>query len=126
VGTDYSSVVSNPLSDWAMQPYPVNGPLTIRISAAPGRYAKVHLEYKDGEEWIPFRELTGWAFESGENMDVGVLACSPGDRGVRVVLWDIIAQDYSELAFRKGIVDSGGINPNLHPEAFTSVKSPFF
>jgi len=111
-----SSVVSNPLSDWAIQPYPVNGPLTLRLSAPPGRHAKLHIEYLDGNQWIPFREITGWVFEQGRDYEVGIMACSPGDKGVRVEFWDIIAQDYSELAYQKGIVDDGGINPNLHPE----------
>jgi regulation of enolase protein 1 (concanavalin A-like superfamily) len=100
---DRSSVVANPLSDWAMQPCPVDGPLTLRLTAEPGRHAKVHLEYKKGDKWIPFREVTGWAFVKGEDMDIGVMACSPGDSGFRVEFWDVIGQDYSELAYQRSL-----------------------
>lgn len=117
-----SSVVSNPLSDWAMQPYPVEGPITIRASAEPGRHAKVNLEYWDGHAWEIFRRITGWTFDHNQKFDVGIMACSPGNQGFDVVFWDIIAQDYSELAFQKGIVYDGGLNPNLHIDAFASGK----
>jgi len=86
-----------------MQPYPVDGPLTLRLTAEPGRHAKVHLEYKKGDNWIPFREVTGWAFVKGENINVGVIACSPGESGFRVEFWDVIAQDYSELAYQRSL-----------------------
>ena len=114
--TNSSSVVSNPLSDWAIQPYPVNGPLTIRLTAEPGRNAKVHIEYKKGNEWVVFREITGWVFERDESLDVGVMACSPGKSSFRAEFSDIIAQDYSELAYQKGLT-YGTVNPNLNPDA---------
>ena len=86
-----------------MQRCPVDGPLTIRFTAEPGPNAKVHLEYKDGEKWIPFREVTGWKFVRGGDIDVGVMACSPGDSSFRVAFWDLIAQDYSELAYQRSL-----------------------
>ena len=84
-----------------MQPYPVDGPLTIRLSAEPGQNAKVHIEYKNGDKWIVFREITGWVFAPNANMDVGVMACSPGNSSFRAEFWDIIVQDYSELLLYK-------------------------
>jgi len=39
----------------------------------------------------------------GENIDVGVMACSPGDSSFRVEFWDVIAQDYSELAYQRSL-----------------------
>lgn len=86
-----------------MQPCPVDGPLTIRLTAEPGRHAKVLLEYQKGDKWIPFREVTGWGFVKGENIDVGVMACSPGESSFRVEFSDIIAQDYSELAYARSL-----------------------
>jgi regulation of enolase protein 1 (concanavalin A-like superfamily) len=86
-----------------MQPYPVNGPLTLRMTAEPGPHAKVHIAYKNGDKWIPFREITGWVFNKGDNVDVGVMACSPGDSSVKVEFWDIIADDYSAILVEKGL-----------------------
>jgi regulation of enolase protein 1 (concanavalin A-like superfamily) len=99
-----------------MQPYPIEGPLTIRLTAEPGRYPKVTLQYKNDSEWIKFREITGWLCGRDMNIDVGVMACSPGDKGFRVEFWDILAQDYSELAYEKGLA-WGTLNPNLNPDA---------
>ena len=96
-----------------MQPYPVDGPLTIRLTADQGRHAKVHIEYKKGDYWIPFREITGWVFENGKDIDIGVMACSPGRSSVHVEFWDIIAQDYADIAYFK---TQSLINPNLHPQ----------
>jgi len=115
---NFSSVVANPLSDWAIQPYPINGPLTIRLSAEPGRNAKVHLEYKNGDKWVVFREITGWVFDVRSNLDVGVMACSPGKSSFRAEFWDIIAQDYSELLYQKGL-PYGSLNPNLDMNVLT-------
>ena len=98
-----SSVVANPLSDWAMQPCPVDGPLTIRLTREPGPNAKVLLEYRKGERWVLFREITGWGILKGENIDIGVMACSPGESSFRVAFWDLIAQDYSELAYERSL-----------------------
>ena len=53
-------------------------------------------------------------FGNGENVDVGVMACSPGISRFEAAFWDLIAQDYSELAYEKSIED-GTVNPNLHP-----------
>jgi regulation of enolase protein 1 (concanavalin A-like superfamily) len=92
-----SSVVSNPFSDWAMQPYPVDGPLTLRMTAAQGPHQKIHIPYKNGAKWIPFREVTGWVFGKEEDMEVGIMTCSPGDSGVRVEFWDIVANDYTSI-----------------------------
>jgi regulation of enolase protein 1 (concanavalin A-like superfamily) len=109
---DDSSVVSNPLSDWAIQPYPIEGPLTIRLTAEPGPHAKVHIAYRNGNKWVIFREITGWTFDS--TIDIGVMACSPGQgSGVDVEFWDVVAQDYSELAVEKGI-EVGTLNPTFH------------
>lgn len=112
--TKSSSVVANPLSDWAIQPYPVDGPLTIRLTAEPGRNAKIHLEYKTGTKWVLFREITGWVFDAGVNFDIGVMACSPGKSSFQAEFWDIVAQDYSELMYEKGL-PCGALNPNLNP-----------
>jgi len=86
-----------------MQPCPVDGPSTIRLTAEPGPHAKILLEYQKGDKWIPFREVTGWGFVKGENVDVGVMACSPGESSFRVEFWDLIAQDYSELAYARSL-----------------------
>ena len=96
-----------------MQPYPVAGPITLRLSAPPERHAKVNIEYWDGNEWITFREVTGWVFEHGGDIDAGIMACSPGDKGTRAEFWDILVQDYSELAYQKGLAEDGAINPSL-------------
>jgi regulation of enolase protein 1 (concanavalin A-like superfamily) len=90
--------------------------LTIRLTAEPGQNAKVHIEYKNGNKWVVFREITGWIFERDKNMDVGVMACSPGKSSFRAEFWDIMAQDYSELAYQKGL-PYGAVNPNLNPDA---------
>ena len=63
-----------------------------------------------------FREITGWVFERDKHLDVGVMACSPGKSSFRAEFWDIIAQDYSELAYQKGFT-YGALNPNLNPDA---------
>jgi regulation of enolase protein 1 (concanavalin A-like superfamily) len=97
-----------------MQPCPVDGPLTLRLTAEPGPHAKVLLEYQKGNKWVRFREVTGWVFGNGESVDVGVMACSPGISSFEAVFWDLIAQDYSELAYEQSIED-GTVNPNLHP-----------
>jgi regulation of enolase protein 1 (concanavalin A-like superfamily) len=98
-------VVSNPLSDWSIQPYPVVGPLCIRLSAPPGPGAKVHIEYLAnfvaGPRWIPIREITGWIFHENEDIDVGIMACSPLKSSFRAEFWDIKAQDYQEIAAQK-------------------------
>jgi regulation of enolase protein 1 (concanavalin A-like superfamily) len=98
-----------------MQPYPVTGPLTIRLTASPVEHAKVVLEYHDGNRWILMREVTGWNFGKNMNINIGVMACSPGNSTFKVEFWDIIAQDYSELEFQKGL-EAGTINPNLNPD----------
>lgn len=106
--------MANPLSDWAIQPYPVNGPLTIRLTAEPAQYAKIRIEYHNGARWIPIREVTGWSFGKNMNIDIGVMACSPGNSTFKAEFWDIIAQDYSELEYQKGL-HGGTVNPNLNP-----------
>jgi regulation of enolase protein 1 (concanavalin A-like superfamily) len=98
-----------------MQPYPVTGPLTIRLTASPVEYAKIVLEYHDGNRWIVMREVTGWNFGKNVNIDIGVMACSPGNSTFKAEFWDIIAQDYSELEFQKGL-ETGTVNPNLNPD----------
>lgn len=109
-------MVANPLSDWAIQPVPVKGPLTVRLIAKPGRHAKVHVEYKnDNDLWVVFREITGWIFEEDRDLDVGVMACSPGDSSFQAEFWDIIANDYSALRSGKGLVD-GMLDPKLNPD----------
>ena len=109
--------MSNPFSDWAIQPYPLQGPLKVRLSAAPGAHSKIVLEYFNGSDWILFRETTGWIFDKNQDIDVGVMACSPGNSSFHVEFWDIKAQDYSELAYAKGEQQSpGSLNPNLNPQ----------
>lgn len=98
-----------------MQPYPIEGPLTIRLTVEPGQYPKVQLHYRNGSEWVMFREVTGWVFGRDMNIDVGVMACSPRNNSFRVEFWDILAQDYSELAYAKGVT-WGALNPNLDPD----------
>ena len=110
-GVDGSSVVANPLSDWAIQPYPVDGPLTIRLTAEPGPHAKVHIAYRAGPKWVVFREITGWVFDKA--IDIGVMACSPGQSSVDVEFWDVVAQDYSELAVHEQGIE-GVLNPTFH------------
>ena len=102
------------MSDWALQPCPVEGPLTLRLTAEPGRHAKIHLQYQKGDKWILFRQVTGWVFGSREDIDIGVMACSPGNSSFRAEFWDVIAQDYSELTYERSLQD-GTLNPNLHP-----------
>ena len=110
---DGSSVVANPLSDWSIQPCPLSTPLTIRLTASPGPHAKLHISYLHGTKWIVFREITGWVFD-GNAIDIGVMACSPGKSGgCEVEFWDIVAQDYSELAVEQGI-EGGTLNPTFH------------
>lgn len=111
-------MVANPLSDWAMQPCPVDGPLTLRLTAEPGPHAKVLLEYQKGGKWILFREVTGWVFNKAENIDIGVMACSPGNGCFQVEFWDIIAQDYSELAYERSLQD-GTVNPIYDPRTIS-------
>ena len=107
---DGSSVVANPLSDWAIQPYPVDGPLTIRLTAEPGPHAKVHIAYRAGPKWVVFREITGWVFD--KSIVIGVMACSPGQSSVDVEFWDVVAQDYSELAVHEQGIE-GVLNPTF-------------
>jgi regulation of enolase protein 1 (concanavalin A-like superfamily) len=109
-------VVTNPYSDWAMQACPVDGPLTIRLTSEPGQLAKLQLSYFNGTQFIPYREIMGWQFDKNQNVDVGIFACSPGDNGFRVDFWNIVAQDYSELAFEQRSVGQSfhtTVNPNL-------------
>jgi len=60
------------------------------------------------------REVTGWVFGKNRNIDIGVMACSPGNSSFTAQFWDILAQDYSELEYQKGL-DGGTVNPNLNP-----------
>jgi regulation of enolase protein 1 (concanavalin A-like superfamily) len=99
-----------------MQPYPINGPITIRMTADRGPHAKIHIAYLKHEKWITFREVTGWVFEPTQDVDVGVMACSPGNVGFRVFFTDIIAQDCGALAYEQEMLNIGSINPNLHPD----------
>jgi regulation of enolase protein 1 (concanavalin A-like superfamily) len=82
------------------------------LTAAPGVHSKVHIEYKDRNGWVKFREITGWTFEKGRNLDIGVMACSPGESSVRVEFWDIVAQDYSELLVENGL-PKGTLGPHM-------------
>lgn len=94
----------------------MNGPLTIRLKAEPGKHAKLYIEYKKDNKWIVIREVTGWTFARDENVDIGVMACSPSNSSFRAEFWDIIAQDYSELALEQGPVwVTGQVNPTLNP-----------
>jgi len=88
--------------------------LTLRLTAEPGPHAKILLEYQKSDKWILIREVTGWVFGNGENIDVGVMACSPGISSFEVEFWDLIVHDYSELGYERSIRD-GTVNPNLHP-----------
>jgi regulation of enolase protein 1 (concanavalin A-like superfamily) len=78
---------------------------------------KLLLEYLNTaiNNWVPFREITGWNLQQGTDLDVGIMACSPGNSSFRVEFWGIKAQDYSELAYQKGYVDKWGVlNPILY------------
>jgi len=97
-----------------MQLCPVDGPLTLRLSAEPGRHSKIQLEYENGGKWILFREVIGWLFDKAENVDIGVMACSPGNGCFRAEFWDIIAQDYSEFAYER-LMEDGTLNPIYDP-----------
>jgi regulation of enolase protein 1 (concanavalin A-like superfamily) len=116
-----SSVVSNPHSDWAVAPYPLPAgqPLTIRLTYDRGPHGLIHLQYHNGTKWVVFREITGWIIEIGKEYEIGVMACSPGQSSFKVDFWDLVANDYSEIAFSLGEAQFwGALNPNLNPETF--------
>jgi regulation of enolase protein 1 (concanavalin A-like superfamily) len=111
-----SSVVTNPYSDWSMQSLSIYGPLTIRLTSEPGRFAKIQLSYYNGSHFIPFREVMGWEFDKNQNVDIGLYACSPGNGGFRVEFSNMVAQDFSEVLFeqnRAGLDFGGILHPNL-------------
>jgi hypothetical protein len=54
-------------------------------------------------------------FNKGDNVDVGVMACSPGESSVKVEFWDIIADDYSAILVEEDLVSQPMyVNPEFN------------
>jgi len=47
------------------------------------------------------------------------MACSPGQSSFKAEFWDLIANDYSEIAFNLGEAEFWvAVNPTLNPDSF--------